>query len=743
LSESEVSYQVPPDQTGFSAILMYPAQPRPVIGGAPYNVPVIVQVLVDGKVAWEQVMDGSTPPVEFSFPLRNASVLTIKSTAPFVGPTFYLVNAGFQSGAGSFSSYLVEAGTAFVDPMPEPRQAFVHAYYPGEAAQVRLAYGGAANEAEVQLTITPNWGDAPAIKDSLSVGLQAVKPGLVSGTAVWKAPSSMGPARMEISAVVGGKIVFRRSIDIDVIGEVDIHKIRDNDFGVGVSTAGYPLAYDEFAGLWGAKWARTFTLWSIVGANQGKYDFSRIDAVVDIYRSQGMSVMLALGEDAPAWVGYPGSDKYLNAWTEFVAETVRHMQGRVETWDVFNEVDNKVNTFQGKAGPDWDLAVLKTAISTIRGIDRTATIVCCSAGSVRWLQYNQRLMDAGVFSGVDVISLHPYQTPPPEEQEGIFNYMKSLAALKNIAMAHGLNKPIWGTEANWMLGAQGNLNVNAPGLSEQKQAAYLARVNMLSIVLGVKYFVHAPFYTDNHPQPQLPALAAFAQMSSMFSDVNQATMLLAGPSVFGINGASGSNRVGGSWTVSGPATIRLDGGENYRFMNMYGNAVTMTPESVQLSPDPVYYAFTGTTPRAQVLSQTSTQWTTLPRPSAWQCQPDAACTPTPAGLRVQSDISKYALQLASPRIAVSPNSCITVRLPIVTEKGSVYVAVMDEATRKTLQNRKVGVGQLPGVSATSVDLSVQTGSTKSINVIVTNANLTEAQSVFVMTAPAQIAPCLQ
>ncbi|HEX8816588.1 MAG TPA: endo-1,4-beta-xylanase [Terriglobales bacterium] len=741
LSSSEVAYAIPSGQTAFSATIVYTPPPRPVPGGPTYNVPMVLQLLADNKIIWEQFMDATTPPVSFTVPVRGASALIMKSTATFVGTEFYLLNAGFHAGAAQPSAeYLVAPGVAFVDPMPLARQALVHVYFPGEEVPVSVWYGGTISQAAVQINLTPQFGNQEPIKSLLTVPMRQVRQGLASGSAVWKVPARMGPARMEVAATGGGKSLFQRAVDIAIMRSVNVASIQDNDFGVQVSTAGFPMAYDQFASLWGAKWGRTFAHWSIIEATQGKYDFSRLDSVIDTYRSQGMRFMPVLGEDAPDWVGYPGTASYFSAWKQYVAATVKHFQGRVDTWDVFNEINAKVNAFQGKATKDWQLDVLKTAIETIHATAPGSTVVCCSTG----IQYQLGLAQAGVFSGVDVVSIHPYQTPPPEVKNGAFNYAEIMAALKGMVGTYGVHKPVWGTEATWAIGPANSIDVTAPGLSEQKQADYFARVGMLSVAIGSKYFIHSPFYSGYHPQPQLPGLAAFAQMASLFSDVTQAKMLSAGPSVFGVTAESRSGRVSGLWTVSGPATVRLQGGENYRFMDMYGNPLSVTSESLPLSPDPIYFTSSGVAPQVEPLTQSTVQWKALPRPGSWTCNKGigTTCTSTPSGLHVQTDVSKSSLQLTSPPVEVPANSCITIRVPILVEKGAVQIAAMDPATRGALQKRQIPVDPpLPGVSQPSVDLSVQTGSVHSISVIVSTANTPPAQSVFLMSGPPQIAAC--
>src|SRR5205823_9892812 len=141
----------------------------------------------------------------------------------------------------------------------------------------------------------------------------------------------------------------------------------------------------------------------------------------------------------------------------------------------------------------WDLNVLRSGMQTIRTVDPSAKMVCCSTGMPTWLTYDKRLFDSGLISSIDITSLHPYQPGPPEVRDGPFNYLERINALRALVRAYGIEKPIWATEANWIIGPSAATNLTAPGHDEQDQAEYVARVNLLSLPAGVKYFLHFPF----------------------------------------------------------------------------------------------------------------------------------------------------------------------------------------------------------------------------------------------------------
>jgi hypothetical protein len=239
--------------------------------------------------------------------------------------------------------------------------------------------------------------------------------------------------------------VFERELRVAIGRRVDLSAISDGYFGVHLSGAGYPLIFDEFAGLWGAKWGRLFVRWPVVEPSPGKYEFSRIDALINSYRSQDMRILLVLGENAPAWAGDPGP-AYYAAWKRFVNSTVRHLAGRVDAWEIFNEVDAKYHDGHRRSERDWDVRALRIAIDGVRDNDPGSPTVCCSTVTPWWLTYDRRIFQSGLLKGVDIVSLHPYQQGAPEMKDGEFDYGGRLHNLRDLVQSFGRPKPIWATE---------------------------------------------------------------------------------------------------------------------------------------------------------------------------------------------------------------------------------------------------------------------------------------------------------
>lgn len=743
--ESEISYPIPAGQNTFSATLIYRPQPIPVPGASsPSYSRILMRVLTDNKVLLEQGMDGTTPPVEFSVPVSGASQLTVATLGQYSGAGFYLADASFTPARlENRRIYLPSPGQGYVDCAPEARQGLAQAYHPDEPVTVSAFFAGTAAQADLHVVVTPEWNHAgsPESDRHFPVSLQPIGQGMVRGSILWKAPSFQGPFRLDVDETVNGQTVFRSEIHAAIGPVVDLAGISDNDFGLQPSVAGFPLVFDEFAGIWGAKWVRIFARWSVVEMNRGQYDFTRLDAQVSILRSQNLRVLLVLGEDAPAWAGLPVGSDYYTAWGRFVAATVGHFAGQIDTWDVFNEVDVKYAAMQGKAERDWDVKVLRTAVETIRATNPRARIVCCSTGTQNWLVYDKRLLDASFFSAVDIVSLHPYQAPAPEIRDGTSSFLEKIAILRDLLGSGGIDKPIWGTEANWLMGPPGVRDVNAPGITEQEQAEYVVRVNLLAASQGVKYFAHSPFYSFYHPYPLVWTWAAYAEMARLFSNATEPKLELQGPQVYEVVARTSSGEVGALWSVE-PAKVQLMGGGSYHFLDMYGNPINIPdPNSVAVSAAPLYLVASGEVPRAQVIVQSTTQWRSLPQLSSWTCATGARCTPDTGGRQIQTQAVKYANQLFSTVFPVRSNMCQLVQLQIVMANGSAVVAALDGVSSHLLDNQKVYVQDVPANHPQTVELRFHSGSSNSAKIVIANGNATDTPSVFTVLDRPQIADC--
>lgn len=734
LAGSQMTYPVPSGQSTFSGVLTYePVQVKVPGSDAIVYTKAVFRIILDGRTVLERGMDRPEPPLEFSVPVAGARELTISSRASTADGTFSLARAQFSSASSIAGSwFLPVAGTGFVDCTPLSRQAVVDAFFPGESVPVSASFAGQATQANITLQFTPAVRSFAPTVTRLPVRLDPGQNGVAQGAASWRVPNQQGPAKLAIDEEVNGRSVYHQEMRVAVIPSVDLSRISNSTFGVHISGGGRPFVWDEFAYLWGAKWGRLFVRWPVLEPVEGQPDFSRFDALVALYRAQNMQMLVALGEDAPAWAGTPGSPGFMAAWKNYIATVVKRFSGKVEYWDVFNEVDSKYGRIQGES--NWDIEVLRTAFQTIHSVDPAAKTVCCSTVTSNWLQYDKRLFDAGLLNGIDIVSLHPYTPIAPERKSGSFSYVDEINAPRELARTYGASKPIWSTEANWIIGPPGNPTVTAPGVNEEMQAEYVVRVNLISHAAGVPYFLHAPFVTGIHPQLQLETLAGYAAMTSLFSGPGKSTMLASGPDLWGFYDAKADGYVGALWSTATGSQVRL-AAANLRFLDMYGNPVRFNSDSVNLSQEPIYF-LSSSAPQLQVLQQGQTaRWRPIEPVAHWTCSPATRCSPLSAGgIHVISQPSKYAYQLTSPNIAVKPQACQMVRIRVNLNQGAAGIFAVDE-NRKIL-GKVAYANFVPDHLAHEITFNFESGSATSVRLVVSNANPQDSVSDFYLADPA-------
>ncbi len=732
---SQITYAVPAGQSTFSAILAYEASEVRVPGNesVAYN-EAVFRILLDGKLAFERGLSRPQPPLEFSLPLSGAREITILSRASAADVTFSLLRPQFSGSTPAGGSwFLPVSGSGYVDCTPMSRQAVIGAFFPGETVPITASFAGQATEATVTLEFTPDDTNSQPVAARLPVRLAAVSNGVVHGTANWRAPNYQGPAKLTVDEAVNGLHVFHQELRVAVIPSVDLSRISNSSFGVHISGSGFPLVWDEFAYIWGAKWGRLFVRWPVLEPSHGQFDFSRIDALVGLYQAQNMQILVALGEDSPAWAGVPGTPSYMEDWKNYIAAVVKRFAGKVEYWDVFNEVDSKYGSIKGES--NWDIEVLRAALQTIHAADPAAKTVCCSTGSSGWLQYDKRIFDAGLLNGIDILSLHPYSPFAPERKSGLYSYVDAVQAPRDLARSYGASKPIWSTEANWIIGPAGNPTVTAPGINEKTQAEYVARVNLISFASAVPYFLHAPFVTGIHPQVQLETLAAYAAMTSLLSGSGKSTMLSGGPDLWGFYSAKGNNYVGALWSTVPGSQVRLSANK-LSFLDMYGNSLRLDSDSIALGPEPIYF-LSSSAPQFQTLRQAEAlHWRPVAPPARWACSSSSRCFPLGAGgMHVVSSPSKYAYQLTSPSVDVSPQPCQTVRIKVNLKQGAAGVFAVDDASKKIL-GKVAYANFVPDGQAHEIDFNFNTSSATAIRLIVANANAQDSVSDFYLSDPA-------
>jgi hypothetical protein len=377
-------------------------------------------------------------------------------------------------------------------------------------------------------------------------------------------------------------------------------------------------------------------------------------------------------------------------------------------------------------------------METIHRVDPTARTVCCSTGTSRWLQYDKRLFDAGLLKDIDVLSLHPYRPGPPEPKQGAFTFIEEINAPVELAKTVGVTKPVWATEANWIIGPAGSSNITAAGLSETDQAKYVVRTNILSDIEGVNYFLHAPFEHTLRPHVHVETLAAYANMSAMLSGTSNRTLLASGPDLWAVYFSSGSGYVGALWSVTPAGRVRLSGA-GLKLFDIYGNPLDLDPNSLAVSDAPIYFRSSSPPSLDLVAAPRALIFKSATALTAWTCQSQSRCSQEGGNNHVVSQPTQYAYQLISAPFSVSTGSCQVARVTLALRQGSVGFFAVDAATNKTLGN-VVYTTFLPDGKARELHLRFNAGPASAVKLVLAAANPQAAVSEFITSNPA-IANC--
>lgn len=742
--QSRITYDISPGTASFSGIL-YRVDALPAGSGgltAADTNRIRVRFILDGKVAYDTVLDVTMPPEQLAFPVAGARKFTIAVDQMLSGGVIYLADAVFSSqpAPSAVTSHLLLPGSGYANVGSGTAQVALRVYHPGETVPLRLEFAGAAASGAVTVKVAPNQGRSPTSL-TVPVALHAGPPGTV-GDATWKVPSVLGPAHLDFSATINGKQVYQRSLNIAIARQVDLSKDSPlSTFGVHLTGDGFPLLTDFAANLWGAKWARVFLRWEVAEYTQGHYDWRRIDELVNIYLAQNMEVMGVLGELAPKWAA-PSGPETMAAFNRFVQAAVAHFQNKIRYWDVYNEVDSKYygGRVMQKNDPTADIRLLRDEMETIRKTQPAAQRVCCSTGSGDWLVYDKRLYENGLLNLMDIVSLHPYQSGPPELKDGAFTYLDMIAALRDLEHGYGANKPVWSTEANWLIGPEEERGVVAPDVDEHGQSKFLVRVNLLSMALGVPYFAHSPFWYPFHRELLHDSVASYANMTYNLGNAHNARMLNLPDGVYGVTASTSAGTICVLWTTQSSARARVSGMSGIHMQDLYGNPASYDPSTIPLSGDPIYIVGNGA-PAVTILQVAPAPAAKpLPDLKTWSKAPTEKYDQTASGIRVTTNPTNYGNLLKSPKISVSPNSCYLVSATVQTSRGGVALLALDGTSGQRITS-SLGIFTVTGHDEYKPELKIKSGSSTEIQLLFVADNPTDQQvSEFEISHP-QISPC--
>lgn len=243
----------------------------------------------------------------------------------------------------------------------------------------------------------------------------------------------------------------------------------------------------------GIAWTRMDLRWRDVETKKGVFDFTRMDAAITKRFEDGAGILAILGSPPDwyrrvpenykpiesgahkGWGDFPPND--LNAWGEYVYQTVKHFKGKIKYFEIWNEPHFDL-FFNGGTAEDY-VALLKVAYEQAKKANPDCHIVGLGGTDA---EYARKVFEKGGHKFMDIASIHIYNMfgHPPEKAW----YAASLNDSRKVVEEYKPGMGIWLTETGWP--THSGFSEGWMGVTPENQANFLVRSIVLSLSYGVK-----------------------------------------------------------------------------------------------------------------------------------------------------------------------------------------------------------------------------------------------------------------
>lgn len=218
--------------------------------------------------------------------------------------------------------------------------------------------------------------------------------------------------------------------------------------------------------------------WSFVEREQGKYAFAHADWLVDYYARLGLQVLPCIGRFGawnpvspvfPPWLtnrlerlenqGWSGKAVAyippLNLWSNYVAQLVRHFDGRIKYWEICNEPNDLFRPFSRY------LDILKATYPALHAASADAKLLgFCSTGDLGNdpQAFLAECFRQGGLDFCDAVSFHPYNAQSYRTTRSGPSRVRAdeqIAAVRANMRKAGREVPLWNTECFFLTGCEG------------------------------------------------------------------------------------------------------------------------------------------------------------------------------------------------------------------------------------------------------------------------------------------------
>jgi hypothetical protein len=244
--------------------------------------------------------------------------------------------------------------------------------------------------------------------------------------------------------------------------------------GIGRSINDPPQATAAMSEL-GVRSMRVDAPWASIETAPGRYRVPDwLEEAVDSARARGIEPLLILAYGHPLHgADKPRSDSAREAFARYAAFLVRHFEGRVRWYDLWNEWDAHTGRTTPGTADDY-VALARLVYPAVKRSDRRAMLL--SGGLTPYgieRGFMERFIELGGLPYVDGVSLHPYNflertANTPEDA------IAELDRIHAMTVAAGQERPIFVTEMGYPAFA------GRGGVDRRTAAEYLSRFMLLA-----------------------------------------------------------------------------------------------------------------------------------------------------------------------------------------------------------------------------------------------------------------------
>jgi hypothetical protein len=244
-------------------------------------------------------------------------------------------------------------------------------------------------------------------------------------------------------------------------------------FGINIHFTGLPRDLKMIADA-GFKFIRMDLIWSRVEQIKGEYDFkeSGYDSLTLGCEKLGIRVLYILDYSNRLYESDRSvrTDAGRKAFADFAAAAAKRYAGKGILWEIWNEA-NLEHFWSPQPSVDDYCKLVKACASRIRQADPSGQIVAGATSQIP-LGWFEDCFKKGLLNWIDVLSVHPYRSQPPETV--ISDYVKFRELIARYAPA---SKQIPVISGEW---GYSNINWDKSKLTEQQQADYLVRMFLIN-----------------------------------------------------------------------------------------------------------------------------------------------------------------------------------------------------------------------------------------------------------------------